>query len=328
MFKQAHSPSNRLKKLQFKIDRRFHEERLDIALTKLMPDMSRRKIRSVIDMGGCYINRKRARIASRSVHSGDMVQLEFSDATIQKRRPVENLTKEHILYEDGQIIIINKPSGLASQPTRTNAKDHVLAQVKALVGGKYTPYLVHRLDQETSGAMIVAKSKESSDVWSAIFKERSIEKYYLALSRGFHQRKTASIKTHLTRIHPTTGLVKVSEGKERDARPAHTDIEILDYNKRWNISLVRCQIFTGRSHQIRVHLASVNLPIWGDKKYNSQLVADLPGECQGTTAKHQMLHASQLTFVHPLTKKTITVEAPVPKDWKSFTDLFIKTSPS
>ncbi len=314
--------SSKLQKYTFRIDKGQHEERLDIALTKLMPDFSRRKIRSVIDTGGCYINKKRARTNSRKVHLGDIIQLEFKNESIKKRPPVAGITKEDYLYEDDEIIAICKPAGVASQATRTNAKQHVLAQVKMLALGAYTPYLIHRLDQETSGVMLIAKSKEASDTWSALFKERAIEKYYVALARGFHPRKTATIKNYLTRISASTGLVKIAKQKSEGGRMAHTDIEILDYNKKWNLSYVKCRIFTGRSHQIRVHLNSVGLPIIGDKKYNRELTSDLPGACQAAASIHHFLHASKIAFIHPKTKKQVEIIAPEPKVWHTFFNLF------
>ena len=290
-------------KLLFKVRPDLNGERLDIALTKLIPDFSRRKIRSIVDMGGCYVNKKRVRISSRSVHTNDTIELVHQ----HKNQAEVSLKKTDILYEDDEIIAINKPPGLASQATRTDAKNHVVPLLKPLVEAKKKLFLIHRLDQETSGVLLIAKGQEASDKWGKLFKERKINKIYEALCLGKMTKGKIIIKNFLSRIHPNTGVVKASSKKTEHTREAHTEVELLKYFPKKNISHVQCKLFTGRSHQLRVHLASVDLPILGDKKYNTKP--------EPMTIGHQLLHAKLVEFVHPTTGKKLKITASQPKLW-------------
>ena len=311
---------NELEKHRLKVKPHQAGQRLDIALTELMPDLSRRKIRSIIDMGGCFLNRKRARISSHTVNAGDTIELEYVNSLLKSaKQPKFSLSSKDIIYQDDDIVAINKPPGLPSQATQLGAKQHILALLNTMLkenGERYTPHLIHRLDKETSGVLLVAKGKRAAEEWDHIFKERKIEKYYEALCLGRLSKKKLSIKNYLTRINSNTGLVNITADKQSHSRSAHTDVELIQYQDHWKVSHVRCQLWTGRSHQIRVHLASIGVPILGDKKYNLHAPTRLPADCQSVLHQHHLLHAKKVIFIHPKNKKEISITAPEPKNWQ------------
>jgi 23S rRNA pseudouridine1911/1915/1917 synthase len=306
-----------MKRLQAKVKIEDAGMRLDLFWVKVAPELSRRKIRQIIDVGGAYQNRKRVRMASRQVQAGDALLLEYNDSALAdlKAKQVE-LAVTDIIYEDPQIIAINKPAQMPSQPTRSQTIFHVEAALKQLLesqGKKPRKLMVcHRLDKETTGVLVVGRTKPAVEFVMAQFREKTTKKVYWAICRGLTPKSPWKIDNHLSDIDPKSGMVRsVRSG----GRAAVTRFKTLFANTDENVSLVECYPETGRSHQIRVHLAEAGFPILGDKKYGASLGGKLSPKITELAAQHHMLHARSLTLKVPADGSMLRLVAEVPNDF-------------
>ena len=213
-----------------------------------------------------------------------------------------------ILFEDADLIVINKPAGLVVHPGAGH-KEHTL--VNALlhhcptlsgIGGKERPGIVHRLDKETSGCLVVAKNDAAHRGLSIQFADRTVEKIYLALVAGKLRRATGVIEEKIGRHPVHRKRMSVATARGRSAR---TEYRVVRSNDEF--SLIECQLHSGRTHQIRVHLHHLGHPVLGDKVYTSKSAKNFP---------RQMLHAWKLGFQHPVTKEWKSFEAPLPDEFR------------
>lgn len=287
--------------------------RLDVVLAESGLNLSRRKIRAAIDVGGVYLNRKRVRIASKPVKEGDIIDLEFDPENLKKVKEQKfAFTAEHILFEDEDVIALNKPPGLPTQPTRKQAIFHVIAALQEYYKqqGQRVPTLelVHRLDMETSGVLLVAKNKTAMVQLSNQFRDKTIQKIYHALTRGIPVQPKFSVQCQLSAIVPHLGLVQVRQHGGKDSL---THFRLLAKSPDLPIAAIECQPVTGRTHQIRVHLDFKGFPILGDKRYGHSPVR-MPEDVAALVQEHQLLHARQITFQHPRTGETIQLQADYP----------------
>ena len=316
-----------MKVIEVVISNSQHEMRLDLALVDVDIGMSRRKIREVIDVGGCYVNKKRMRIASRKVYQGDKVRLEFSlEGLKQAKKQDFEFKAEDILYEDRFMVAVNKPPGLVSQATRTQSLVHVEAVLKNYykkLGGKIPALtLVHRLDKETSGVILLAKDNKTANTLMERFRSREMQKTYWAAVKGILSKKKFKLKCQLSAINKLSGMVSVlaSGGKTSE-----TSFNQISANDEAQISLIECFPKTGRSHQIRVHLDHLGLPIIGDKRYgNTQKLERISPEALTKTTSHHLLHARQIVIPNIDQGKSISITAPLPpifEDFLKMTDL-------
>lgn len=286
--------------------------RLDIAVSSLVPDLSRRKVRSIIDAGGVYVNRKRLRIASRSVRRGDEIEVVYDLESLHKLKRVQfDLHPSDILLEDADLFILNKPPGLPSQATKDQAVQHVVPWLQEFLkkrgDKKENLILVHRLDKETSGAIIVARSKEAATELTDLFRGRTIKKTYECIATGSPRAKSFIIDNYLSEIDKRTGNVRsVHSGGKK----AITSFVVQAVREDLKLLWIECSPETGRSHQIRVHLAEYGLPIVGDKRYGNSQQKNLKNEVLELTQEHQMLHARRLRFEFRGKKYDVTAEYP------------------
>lgn len=307
---------------EFLVCKKVEGTRLDIALCKYLPDLSRRKIRSIVDIGGAYLNNKRVRISSRTVSAGDKIAVEYNLELLSKAKSKNkiDMTKEHLVYEDDYYLVINKPAGLPSQATRSQSVDHVIPFVKKYMIKQSPDYngnnltLVHRLDQETSGLLVIAKSTQYANALSLEFKKRAVKKTYHALCFGVAAQKNYKVENFLSSIDKNTGTVKPC-GKQY-GKDALTIFKVKEsYQKPFKSVLIECFPKTGRSHQLRAHLKSINLPIVGDKKYCTTRIPHIEDEeLKKAVLDHHLLHAFKLIFFHPYLKKNVELQAKYPKN--------------
>ena len=260
-----------MEKIAFQVGKNLDLFRLDIACVRSHPHISRRKIRSIIDVGGCYVNGKRVRIASRQVRRGDNVELLHSEKAIKQSKTKNFLIGDKdILFDRNGIIAVNKPSGIPVQATRLQAKTHLLARLNdhlSKAGKSPRAELAHRLDKETSGVLLTATEKESLELLLSAFRERNIAKTYHCLVYGLPDKNEYEVSLRLRTIDPRTGVVKIA--KNNGGRSSLTHFTVLKRFSQNNISLVEARPVTGRSHQIRVHLDYLGFPIVGDKVYGT-----------------------------------------------------------
>ena len=278
-------------------------ERLDKAIKKQETEISRTRLQKLIEEGKVKVNGKIEK-NSYIVKIGDKILIEEEEPEEIELKPQE--IPLDIIYEDNDIIVINKSKGLVVHPGNGNP-DHtlvnaVMAKCKGSlsgIGGKIRPGIVHRLDKDTSGLIIVAKNDKAHIGLSEQLKKKEMKKTYIALVRGNIQENEATIQMPIGRSTKDRKKMAVTKkGKE-----AITHFKVL---KRYGkYTLLEVKIETGRTHQIRVHMAEIGHPVVGDMVYsNGKNEFGVEG---------QMLHAKQLIFQHPITQEKITLTAPLPE---------------
>ena len=295
----SNSPSNRVESL---IDHAHAGERLDRFLSALRPDFSRSRLQGFIRDGRALVNGDPAK-PSLVLREGDSVVLEIPEETAPSPLAAEEMPLG-ILFEDEFLLVLDKPAGLVVHPgagnregTLANGLLHHCAGIE-VVGGTERPGIVHRLDKETSGCLVVAKTEQVHRSLADQFASRNVEKTYLALVDGAPRMPHGKIDAAIGR-HPIhrQKMAVVERGRE-----ALTHYRILD--ARDGKALVQCQPKTGRTHQIRVHLKHLGHSVAGDPVYGRR----------GKFERH-MLHAWKLAFTHPVTGKVISFTAPLPEDF-------------
>lgn len=291
---------------------------LDKIICTRMPDLSRRNIRKLIDLGSVLVNGKKLTIATRKLQLGDTIIVKtellqsLTNAKAKKKDEIK-LHSEDILYLKDEIVAINKPPHILSAPTKNPLSIHaqqlliewIMNHKKSSESNEEAkePILCHRLDKETSGILLFALSKHRADELMQGFKQRTIKKTYLALVHGLPKKQEWQTKNFLSPIHKKTGLVKtvLSGGKT-----AMTQFKVLHKFSKQNLSLIECRPETGRSHQIRVHLADAGYPIVSDKKYCNKSGMFMPS--------HHLLHAYKIVFALA-SGKNIEIKASLPKEF-------------
>ena len=309
-----------MQRFKIKVPKADHAERLDLAILNANTGLSRRKIRQIIDSGAVFLNQRRIRIASRKVTSGDLIEFQYNPETLKKLK-VQNFefTADDVIFDEFGVVAINKPPGLPSQATRDQSVQHVVPVLQKFYGisdnRKPHFYLAHRLDKETSGILLLARDKTGMEFLTDQFRNRTIQKYYLAICYGIPSWDEKNHRSYLSSIDKKTG--KVAEVRS-GGKSSETAFKLLSKDKGNAISLILCAPKTGRSHQIRVHLESLGHPIVGDKKYgNSRFLKD---ELARYASEHHLLHAYELIFniLDAGEEKTKQIKADVPNNFKSF----------
>lgn len=284
--------------------------RIDKAIGLIEDTLSRVAIQRLLVEGNILVNGKTTK-ASYKTKIGDEI-------TIQKETPkkVDIIAQDipiEILYEDKEIIVVNKPKGIVVHPANGNPDGTLVNAIMNLcgnslsgIGGEIRPGIIHRLDKDTSGVLIVAKNDIAHINISNQIKNRQTKKIYIALVRGVIKENEATIDMPIGRSKKDRKKMAVT----KDGKEAITHFKVL---KRYeNFTLLEIKIDTGRTHQIRVHLAEIGYPIVGDYIYSN---GKNPFNVEG-----QMLHARQIEFVHPTTGKEMKIEAPIPEYFQNIID--------
>jgi 23S rRNA pseudouridine1911/1915/1917 synthase len=264
--------------------------RLDDAIATLCAGVSKSEARRIIDRGGCTVNVALVRVASRSVKAGDVIEIGVMEAG---RFQELQLPPEALLYEDGEVIAVNKPAGINSQRTPYQLKgtlEYWVSEYFKAQGNSEPARVVHRLDRGTSGTMLFPKNRPAAAWLSSQFQDGLVDKLYLALVCGRPDQEEWRVDAPIGKV--ASARYGIVEGG-KTARTKFRTVASSGY-----ISLVEARPLTGRTHQIRVHLASVGLPILGDVTYGGQ------------AAGRMMLHCSAMTFQNSR-KVGIAVTAPL-----------------
>ena len=303
--------------------------RLDQWLTqRLGGDFSRSRVQTLIRQGAVEVNGKAAADPGRKLKAGETVAVELPEPEPAEPRG-EDIALD-ILHEDLELIVINKPAGLVVHPgagnwtgTLVNALIHHCGDSLSGIGGIRRPGIVHRLDKETSGVMVVAKTDRAHRALSEAFADHGLERAYIALVWGSPERNLGKVDAPLGRAADRVRRSVVPAGRA-DARHAVTRYSVLERfgakpDNTATASLVECRLETGRTHQIRVHMAHIGHPVVGDPDYGQafRTKANRLPEPLRTMAKdfpRQALHAKLLAFSHPATGEMIRLEAPMPAD--------------
>ncbi len=282
-------------------------KRIDAFLVEQLSGISREKIKKAIQDKLCTIDDLIIQSPSSKLKIGQSVKI-----TLQNN--IESIVPEHgeldVVFTDEQVLVCNKPAGITVHPCPSCPSGTYIQRLAAefpqlLEQDGLRPGIVHRLDKDTSGLLLVALTEQARLKLSADFANRTVEKVYLALVHGV-PKENGEIHAPIGR-HPQTKVKMAIVEEKHGGRPAHSAWQTLytDPNKRF--SLVQIMLFTGRTHQIRVHMAHMGFPLWGDGVYGPKITPNCP-------AKRQMLHAWKLSFTHPSSQNICNFSSSPPQD--------------
>ena len=283
-----------------------HGQRLDRALAETVAEFSRSYLQQLLAQGAVQLNGKTVLKPALRVQAGDKVCVEMQP-TLQSQAFRPEAMDIDVLHEDDHLLVVNKPAGLVVHPAPGNwsgtllngllARDGAAAQVPRAG-------IVHRLDKDTSGLMVVARSRAAMDALVDMIAQRSVVRQYVALAhRPWPGAGRRTVNAPIGRDSRNRLRMAVVDPAQHAGKPARTDFECLDQNGLgcW----VHCTLHTGRTHQIRVHLASIGHPLVADALYGGSAAAGM---------ERQALHATRLAFVHPMTGQAMEFHAPLPAD--------------
>ena len=287
--------------------------RLDKACSEIFSDYSRSQIKQLLDGGNITVNGKTEK-AKYKVKSGDVIRLEEPETKTLELRP-ENIPLD-IVYEDDDVIVINKPQGMVVHPAPGH-DEHTLVNALlyhcplSTINGTFRPGIVHRIDKDTSGLLMVAKNDKAHRSLAKQLKDKTNIREYVALVHGRIAEDEGTINAPIGRSLKD----RKKQAVVKDGRNAVTHFEVL---KRYrDYTLVKCILETGRTHQIRVHMKYIGHPLVGDPLY---------GPKKTIKGNGQFLHAGKLGFVHPTTGKLLIFEAPLPKIFQECLEKLDKTN--
>lgn len=272
--------------MKFVVSEEEHGEKLLSFLQGKYPNVSLRTLKKWLEQKHCLLNGRVEVFSTRKLAEKDVVQL----TVVESKK--ESLSLK-ILWEDKDLLVINKPPGLVSSDS----------DLRSLLPN--TSFLVHRLDKETSGVLVLAKHLVAKQKLEELFQTRKIRKYYIALVCGRIARKQGKLDTFLAKKREYQGQSLYESSCQ--GKRAITSWQVLEQNDR--AALILCEIHTGRTHQIRVHMSEIGHPLVGEEQYAGGKKT-MPVFCN-----RHLLHASSVVFIHPFTGKEISVQAPLPEDF-------------
>ena len=301
------------------LDPELAGERLDKTLADLLPDVSRARLQALIAEGALSRDGTVITAGSQRAVAGDY-QLHIPPPAPAEPRP--EAIPLTVLYEDAHLIVIDKPAGMAAHPapgsetgTLVNALLHHCGDSLSGIGGVARPGIVHRLDKDTSGIMVAAKTDAAHAGLSALFAEHDIERVYIALTRGAPSPFKGTIESQIGRSPNDRKKMAVLRAGGRNAITHYTVEARYGPPSKPLAGHVACRLETGRTHQIRVHLASKGAPVLGDPLYGSGPVSTPVREAiEAAGLKRQALHAAVLGFIHPITRERLRFQTPLPAD--------------
>lgn len=285
------------------VEKNDENKRLDAYVSQINNKITRTAAQRLIEENHILVNSKQQKV-SYKVKIGDIITIE-QPTPKEIELKAENIPID-IIYEDDNIIVVNKPKGMVVHPANGNPNGTLVNAIMAIckdslsgIGGEIRPGIVHRLDKDTSGLLIIAKNDEAHVNMSEQIKNHEVKKTYIALVRGVIKENEATIDMPIGRSQSDRKKMAVN----KNGKNAVTHIKVL---KRYDkYTLLEIHIETGRTHQIRVHLSHIGYPIIGDYTYsNGKNEFGIIGQC---------LHAQRLEFKHPITQKKMKLEAPLPK---------------
>jgi len=288
-----------VKRLSLAVGAADEGERLDRFIAA-RGGISRGEARRVLDAGGVFLEGRRCKVASRLVRAGQSVVVNLAEGGGAASPPAP-LDRARLIYADGEIVAVDKPAGVPAQPTLTTDRGTLPELVAALLGSPVT--LVHRLDRETSGVTVFARTRAAAAALAEAFRTGEPEKTYLALCARAPSPAEGRIVAPLGKDPARAGLRRVDPAGEAAATSYRT------LREGPLAALVEASPETGRTHQIRVHLAHAGAPLLGDARYGG------PRRVGEVAIPRVMLHARRLAIVHPATAAPLVFEAPLPDDF-------------
>ena len=318
------------KTIEFCVNKKNNGERIDIFLSKEISNLTRSYIKKLIEKNKVKLNKIVNVTPSTKLRTNDKISINIIEEADLKLVP--NKIKLDVIFEDKDLLIVNKPKGMVVHPGAGNYKNTL---VNALIykyknglsniNGSSRPGIVHRIDKETSGLLVVAKNNLSHSNLGKQFSDHSIKRKYQCLAWGIIRPLNGQIKTLISRNKKNRQLMTVSDINGKKAITNYKTVKVFNIKDIPKISLIECELETGRTHQIRVHLKYKGTSLLGDKQYGKKNIKfkkinkDFFNKLSNLNG--QALHAQTLEFIHPAKKKWVSFESKLPDDFKKTLDL-------
>ena len=311
------------KNINFIVKETENNLRVDVLINKREELISRTRIKNLILKEKLKLNNEIITSPSKKVLTGDELSLQIPEPKEASLKPYN--FKLEIIHEDDDLLVINKPAGIIMHPgagnydkTLVNALVNYNKNSLSNIGDELRPGIVHRIDKNTSGLVVIAKNNETHENLSKQFNDHSITRIYQLLIWGKLRPSSGRIDTYITRSSKNRQLMEVSRSKGKRAITNYKTIEIFENDKTPTLSLVECKLETGRTHQIRVHMTYMGNSIVGDNKYKKKYkkLKNVEVELDSLLSKlnRQFLHAKTLGFIHPKTTEEMIFSSVLPKE--------------
>ena len=321
------------KTMKFFVDKRDAGTRIDIYLTKKISKFTRSFLKKIILTKNLKINNTVISSPSTKIKTKDIIFINILSRN--ENRLIPKKIKIDIVYEDNDILIINKPKGMVVHPgagnvenTLANALAYKYKKNLSNLNGELRPGIVHRIDKETSGLLVIAKNNLAHSNLGKQFSHHTIKRKYLCLAWGVIRPLSGRIKTLISRDNKNRQLMTVSETRGKVAITNYKTLRVYNIKNIPKISFLECELETGRTHQIRVHLKSKGISLIGDNQYGKKNIKfkriDKIFLEKLINIKGQALHAQTLEFEHPTKRKWVSFKTNVPDDFKKMLDLLNK----
>jgi 23S rRNA pseudouridine1911/1915/1917 synthase len=323
------------KNINFIVEENENNLRVDVLINKREELISRTRIKNLILKEKLKLNNEIIKSPSKKVLTGDRLILSIPEPEEASLKPYN--FKLEIIYEDEDLLVINKPAGIIMHPgagnydkTIVNALMYYNKDSLSTIGDELRPGIVHRIDKNTSGLVVIAKNNESHENLSKQFSSHTITRVYQLLIWGKLRPSTGKIDTFLTRSSKNRQLMEVSSSKGKRAITNYKTIEVFENDKTPTLSLVECKLETGRTHQIRVHMTHSGNSIVGDDKYKKKYKRlkniDIGLESLISKLNRQFLHAKTLGFIHPKTNEEMVFSSILPQELNNLLKMLRNTN--
>ena len=310
-------------------------QRVDQFISNKEEDLSRTRIKNLILNKKLKINKKTITDPSKKIYGSDYIDLEIPEPKKASLKPFN--FKLEIVHEDKDILVVNKPAGISMHPgagdydkTLVNALIHYDSKNLSNIGDELRPGIVHRIDKDTSGLVVIAKNNVSHEKLSNQFSKHSIKRVYQTLIWGKLRPQIGKIETLITRSSKNRQLMEVGLTKGKKAITNYKTLEVFENEKIPTFSFIECKLETGRTHQIRVHMSYKGNNILGDKKYKKKFKKikdiNLDLEKMILNLDRQFLHAKVLGFIHPKSGKELEFSSILPQELEKILKILRKLS--
>jgi 23S rRNA pseudouridine1911/1915/1917 synthase len=318
------------KTIEFLVNKKNNGERLDVFLSKKITNLTRSYIKKLIEKNNVKLNKAIIISPSTKIKPNDQIIINIIEE--ESHSIIPNKIKLNIVYEDNDLLIVNKPKGMVVHPgagnyknTLVNALIYKYKNSLSNINGNSRPGIVHRIDKETSGLLVIAKNNLSHSSLGNQFSDHSIDRKYQCLVWGVIRPLSGRIETLISRNKNNRQLMTVSDLNGKRAITNYKTIKVFNIKDIPKISLLECKLETGRTHQIRVHLKYKGVSLLGDKQYgkNNVKYKKINKEFYNLLSKlsGQALHAQTLGFLHPTKKKRVSFKSNLPSGFQKILDL-------
>ena len=309
--------------------------RVDVFINKKENDISRTRVKNLILNENLKLNNEIIKDPSKRIIAGDMLELTIPEPKKASLKPYKY--KLNIVYEDEDLVVLNKPAGIVMHPgagnfdkTIVNALINYDKNSLSNIGDELRPGIVHRIDKNTSGLVVIAKNNQAHEHLSIQFSKHSITRVYQLLIWGKIRPSKGKIETLITRSSKNRQMMEVSITKGKKAITNYNTIEVFENKHTPTLSLLECKLETGRTHQIRVHMKYLGNSIVGDDKYKKKFKKikniDPLLENKLTSLNRQFLHAKTIGFIHPKNKKEMIFNSILPQELEKVLKILRNTS--